>query len=1182
MKSEEKKSSGRRSALAQECVCGSIVKNMLQHIKTKKHQKFEDSRIEKAEEKEISVKSPIPLNKEARETPAEIAFFTVWRRPALKKTRANPEVNVLECARKKWPERYLVKADYVQGQAVKAVVQFNSLKHFMDIIWTTDPKKEANFYEIISGRMREAYDVEFLYDSRPDLVGLTIDQLLLEFTTQRNAYLEQVSEEWLGLQSVSPADLIVLNSSNDKKFSVHILFPDTCTWAFSTPRDAAKWQRGLAEYMKKTSFFSIDASGVGRNDGLFRTIFSTKIGAGRPLTVYQKGKLERREEYFVCTPLPSATAVVHAEQKIEAPVLSEVAEGLIKSAADRVTALLQKNYGSQFDITKGRGNIWRLNRNGRTSVCLVEGTHVHTDNHFAHISKKGDLVIRCFQHEGAVIIAQNVVDIPFEAPKPEVLKSATHFIDGYINEEEYKAIVQEHDIIIDARNTGAGKTFSVLRYAKSTNEDFIVIHHRRSLDVDYKEKYNLESYRDKFSELGNCSIVVNSLAKTIGERYGGNIHAVGNVIIDEIRSVLRQLEMQNIQQDTSLFLDFIQYHKKPLICLDANVRDSDVEYIQSLRPGARIAVIADASKEAVYDIEVSTVGPASLKFVAPKILEEYSGQKLIVPYSCDVLKMETILELTGRSFINIHKNTREELYLTQEELDKYEIIAHSTTWSEGVSFDSPLFADRVNIGFFSSCSCGPESASQMMRRFRHVKKYKAVLGISNVYPRFTNEEGYYSYASAAIKALEKLDKKWNVERVFEPELGRSIFKINKDEFWRLHSKNMVESELDRCNYFDVFVQKLANNKFNVSYEKGAPETSKGDRDAFFQMHRGVLSENYTKMLAAPTISSKEEYDAAKNAARTEEENLALEKYYITSNALVEEPEVEPLSYFGQNKPVLKGMPRVREIFKLKPMDEVIKGMGEKRIESLSVLENQGLGGFVHQREGFLKIAAVQNDVLHTTMKALGFPGGLLDLGEIDELDEKGIDELFTLNFYIQTCKLFWRRPSKKEYNELHEKGTISILKLINDEFLSKLALSVIYDPRNQKWRQVCIARYMDAARSHPRGKGRGVLINGTVDKELGDKLNETFLCADEIVEHEGEPLPLLIAYLHIFRKEDKKEKKKKNYICECCKKEFGNRKIDWSRHSNTCQNFPCPTCDMVFRRANHFKEHICFRFRNPQ
>lgn len=802
---------------------------------------------------------------------------------------------------------------------------------------------------------------------------------------------------------------------------------------------------------------------------------------------------------------------------------------------------------------------------------------------------------------------------------PEMLKSTTHFAKERLDQKEYEEIISGCQFIFDTRSTGSGKTTNMMNHVKAFN-NLLVCHHRISLDQNYIDQYPfMTSYqcseqglvRDNESQTGEkVSVVINSLQKSVHKFFGGDIHKIDAVCFDEIRSILRQTEMSgDLEGDILTLFDLIQYFRGPIFFLDANLTDEDIEFICSMRPGSSKVVLSDLEKNPQFSAEIfENSDLETFTMAVSQKLEE--GKKLIIPYSCRPERIDGVMDfLKVKDFVNINRETRKEIDISAEKLAALNIFGFSPTWSEGVNFDSELFADWEIVSFIETKAAGPETCSQMMRRFRAVKVFEIHIHGNEKVPLYNDEQSYLRYVSDNLSSLCKTVSKM---RVFDESKQMSNFRIVQDEFWKLHAKNKVEQELGEANFRSVFMQKLVNNKFqfdisHVSDLPDAKEMSDAQRDILFNNVKMNIDQRYVDMAAQPTISP-EEYDALKSRCETRAEHLCAQKHYITSSCMMKEPSLEALCYFGEDRDSISKLRRMRRLLQFeekvhcyenaaaakeaaldsKSMEEAYavdatlsaKANAEQHFENL---ESCIGGNFLAQkRNKILRNNVAYDFEVISLLKALGF-SGFGDLAAKNWLNIEVARKLLTWRKLNKLKHLNYKKGLSQTQFDSASKSDSGFLGLVND-VLGVVGIRVICF--REKFYQVCSLAYTKLSSEANERQDYALISDYNIDEEYARQFEEMFFWAMRRFEcseckREGPP--------NYFVAESKKwkcacghkpNKKKVVYNCGKCGKDFGNKKYNYERHLATCGvekkkvEHACEKCGKSFAQKSNLTRHL--------
>jgi hypothetical protein len=395
-----------------------------------------------------------------------------------------------------------------------------------------------------------------------------------------------------------------------------------------------------------------------------------------------------------------------------------------------------------------------------------------------------------------------------------------------IHDEDYLQLKANNPLLMDLRRTGAGKTTNAIQYCIQQNKSFMYLSHRQSLDRDIITKYEIQSYKDKkIDPEKSSSVVINSLALFL-KRLGKCYSDIPVWIIDEMGSMFSQFEMKGMKDNIIVLFDILRHHSN-LIVLDANLSVPEITFIKQLRMEGpyteNFDCITQKTIDYPYKAKVVTLRevkededdilPSKLDFIK-QTFKEYTdkGQrKFLMALSMDIRKandlLRSISQVFNLNYLFINRETRIDMDLSTKHLSSTNILAYSPTISEGVSYDDDVFAEYVGIHLFTPYSCGPETCSQMVKRFRKVTEHTICIYKRTPHVEYYSKEQYIKYYQTALETGKHIVPYHNI--------GKPYF----DRYFDIHVNNVMKQQRGKMAFVHLFFQLLANNGFLVTSEE---------------------------------------------------------------------------------------------------------------------------------------------------------------------------------------------------------------------------------------------------------------------------------------------------------------------------------------------------------------------------
>jgi hypothetical protein len=754
--------------------------------------------------------------------------------------------------------------------------------------------------------VREFYDIDLKREELPQGEFKT-DEEITEYVVETLLKVrDEIVDTTEGLISgITPRkDFMIMTAHNENKISIHIINE---TRHFQSIKVQGDFTRHIHTRLEElNSFFNIDTS-VYSNNRCFRMLNQTKHGHNRPLRWFNR---------TMGGMLDASIVLLSKESKLIEWIVEEKEESKIE---EYITTDLRglDEFLRTYPYFELDGK--RLNRI-LPSKCLCDETDFHSKENMYIVSNESGVFVRCFCGKGQPILIEKRQMKPVEL-KPQKLKYST-MERHRMEQEEYERILLENDMIIDCRMTGSGKTTNFMKFLETkrklnVNISSLILHHRQSLDEDYKRKYGdnkdirLKSYKDDAKHLKKddvLSCVINSLYSTLRIQLEKNFHDYDYICIDEIGSLLKQTSMDDMYFNIGELFDILTYYEKPLVLLDANLNDDYIEFILSLR----------REKRREFKCQVITPDFTQLKkiplmfyegsiddFITEKLVpHDFKKSKVILPSSLSIERTKKYLQylklkIPSLSYIYIHKDSRkkytEEGILKTEELLKYDMIVYSPTISEGVSFDSEEFKDHIGFSLLCNTSASPFSANQMQKRFRCLKKMYVCYEPIQYNPKFETEEDYCKYLQGSLSELKKL----TLQKILNN--GRHDYKLIKDDFYKLSWLNKYNDEYfkEKTRFKNVFLQLAVNNGYDISFGDIQTEITEQDKEIVEEIGEKLQEEQLKQLMSLPLIT-KEYYDKIKNI-NTEENTILKLKYNIffasCPNEIHQPPRDYPIEFY---------------------------------------------------------------------------------------------------------------------------------------------------------------------------------------------------------------------------------------------------------------------------------------------
>lgn len=730
------------------------------------------------------------------------------------------------------------------------------------------PEHQRKMYELIryDDIVAEYYDIDLKIDenTNPEMVEDMSNEIIYTLLETRN----EISQ-----QTISKKDIIVLSAHTPTKLSLHIVSKKTYFMNNRLHRIFA-----LDVYNKlleEEPSFNIDTS-VYSNNRCFRMYLNHKYEKDNTLVLFNPDMYSYAtfEETWVVLTHQNLDSRIEIQKYTEDDLTilqyhdnnEELTEDLDKLLRD----FIEKYPYFQVETDRSR-RVNRINRiDNATRPCLTDPSDSHSMENMYWYIHNHSLYVGCFCKKGKHICLGMRSGIHKIELEPQTFKYATHSSDDF---KDYSDFKRDISTIYDKRRTGKGKTTCAMKYSENF-EKVLLVHHRLSLDDDYIQKYpNFTSYQSNVNS-DKQTVCFNSLNRIDITKYD-------LIIIDEIRSILKQTEMKDMVYSTHTLFNIMENLSIPLIMLDANMTNDDIDFISKHRIDTDRIVIHDTNVATTKNVFI--IGRDEMEVLAKIDKKIRKGEKVVIAYNKSIEKMNGLLAQYEEEYriLHINKLTRKSVDMDSDTwYDKFDIIAYSPTISEGVSVNDVRFKTVNAYGLFTSTSCPAESVSQMIARFRAVDNFTIHLCTKHTksIPLFYKKADVLKYVNNNINKLYSISQSHcNLKRE-----GSNIV-IIEDEFCELFCKNLLENSLDYHNYQDTLIQKLVNNGYNIYVDLN--DELSVEETTLMEEHvnelKNVERARMNKLiLESPTLSH-DEYTRLKDiGVSCEEDECKIEKYNI--------------------------------------------------------------------------------------------------------------------------------------------------------------------------------------------------------------------------------------------------------------------------------------------------------------
>ena len=463
--------------------------------------------------------------------------------------------------------------------------------------------KVNNFYEDITfnDKIKLFIDVDENIFFRTDLHQKKYIQKMLPII------LNEIEKLILKEFNIKKTRIIVLRSKNLKKFSLHIIFPDIIF-------DNIK----MMKYFMQNIKMKIVDQCVYRN-GAFRMMLNSKKNKNNKLILYQIFNFECDNEKSLFL----ESCICYCDSKIKTVTynyIETIKKQLITCKKkytkkrdykyidinfEKIEEILNelKHFSNDYNnwllvafslkeiylgsSIKDKKSIYKLfdnfSKNGNNydeknnrNIFMKLKPFDFNSNILFSMSKNYFKLIPIYDHNKLLFNDKNHKNII--KLKQNYLTSLDDKVEDYIKQ------LFEYDIIYIKSPTGTGKTTLIKKLKNKLGSKFISITSRVNLASEHI-KFGLEFYKTMTSyniyNSSNLVIQLESLIKCNTDNFKNGI-----ILLDEVNSLLshfRSTTMADRRADCYLYLIELLKNTNKIICLDADISDWNIKFIQSIR-----------------------------------------------------------------------------------------------------------------------------------------------------------------------------------------------------------------------------------------------------------------------------------------------------------------------------------------------------------------------------------------------------------------------------------------------------------------------------------------------------------------------------------------------------------------------------------------------------------------------
>lgn len=386
----------------------------------------------------------------------------------------------------------------------------------------------------------------------------------------------------------------------------------------------------------------------------------------------------------------------------------------------------------------------------------------------------------------------------FLVNKREELREAYH-----INQQKVviKPFLERYDTIFIQSNVMTFKSQQLKEVIKNY-ERCLAVQPRciSDLDVCSVAKYKdlkFESYKTTV-HAARQSVVINSIRKIPGR--------FGLVILDELAAIIAQMISTNSHSVFDAFKQKIISAEK-VVCLDANIDQHHVDFINNIRLGKRtLTVVNDFKSMTHLNIKmVSTIDNAEFVKHVKKSIKD--GKNIVISSSSktttDSLRGIFDSDMPHVKCAYMHGDS--ELVLPSE-WNNYNVIMYTSKMTTGISYSNSDNHFYEHIGFCDNSGPNPYDYFQMINRCRNYESKQMTLYYTTSDYKIYNED---------INDIDDYMKR----KYYKYEILKYDFESQKLEYD--HAYNLIKEQkyielLNKNNYYGRLKEMIQNHGFNLT------------------------------------------------------------------------------------------------------------------------------------------------------------------------------------------------------------------------------------------------------------------------------------------------------------------------------------------------------------------------------
>lgn len=670
-----------------------------------------------------------------------------------------------------------------------------------------------DMYNLIKSQENNNYYEDNTFNEKMKLF-IDIDyNLELNTELEQDKIIEKILDDILIQMKLNETKLIVLKSDTLKKISLHLIYPEII---FKNIRD-------MKYYMKEIK--NIDHNVY--KTGCFRMLYNSKYGKNNILRLYKlynyTKNLDDKELFYqscvynVSNNIKNMEIEILQNEKIFKKV--NIKSKIInrdyfyeKVNLEKVKLMLSKmkndTYQEWILTAFGMKDLYLSSNNKEKIYELFDeyskGSEKYNEENnrkiFMSLEPYNENINVLFEKCGidyrCKMINKNYEKLLFNKSKHNVIEIERKYLTSKSNKlEDYLEKIILNDIIYIKSPTGTGKTTFTRKLRNIFPQNIISITCRVNLAGEHMKSLNLEFYKD-VKNMRECKKLVIQLESLYKCNYKNFID--GTLLLDETNALLSQFRsptMTNKRKENYLYLIELIKNAKKIVCLDADLCDWNIEFIQRIR-NDKYVILYNTIKN---KLNVDAVFYKSYNVLISKMKKMIENKEYFVCCFDSKSWMYKIIEYLGND-----KSWK--IYSSDEKADKVEteewkktFVFYTPSISQGIDYNNEKSCEVFSLTFKNHLN--PLIIYQMINRTRNISKV-------NLYCN-ENEN------TVKFKSLEDVKEETESMIKFFSELTKYDYLIDEESYKVIYNNYNFIDELLRTN-INYYLKDIMKNKgFNI-------------------------------------------------------------------------------------------------------------------------------------------------------------------------------------------------------------------------------------------------------------------------------------------------------------------------------------------------------------------------------